>query len=104
MVFKRHLFKKKQLLLKYTYINKELWLKIQKSLLRNHYNHYKLRLSFTVDKSEQSLYSHNRYFKTFQKLICPYTLSKKVPSKRMQFSRFFLNKQINTLKLNNIIK
>ena len=104
MVFKRHLFKKKQLLIKYQFINQELWKKIKKSLFLNHYNHYKFRLSFNLNQIEPLLYDNNRFFKTFQKLVCPYSLSKKVPSKRLNFSRFFINKQINTLKINNMLK
>lgn len=104
MVFKRHLFKKKQLLLKHNFFKIELIQKIKKSLLRNHFNHYKLRLSFTISNYESNIWDSNVYFKTYQKLICPYSLCKKVPSKHLLFSRFFLNKQINTLKINNILK
>jgi hypothetical protein len=104
MVFKRNLFKKKQLLLKYNFQKIELVQKIKKSLLRNHFNNYKLRLSFTVHNYEQNISDSNIYFKTFQKLMCPYSLCKKVPSRHLLFSRFFLNKQINSLKINNLLK
>lgn len=104
MVFKRHLFKKKQLLVKHNFIGQELWDIAKKSLFRNHYYHYKFRIAFNLNQHEPVLHDTNRFFKTFQKLVCPYSLSKKVPSKRLHFSRFFINKQINTLKINNMLK
>lgn len=104
MVFKRHLFKKKQLLLKHNYKNQELQLKISKSLLKNHYNHYIFRLSFTFIKDDELLNDSCRFFKTYQKLICPFTLGNKVPSHKFLFSRFYINKHINTLKMSNVFK
>jgi len=101
VVFKRKLFKKKQILLKFIYKKKELKLIIYKSLFKNHYNNYAFRLSFSIN-----LYYFEKkdYFKTLQKLFCPYTLSKKIPSRHFLFSRFFLNKQMNYLKTSNLYK
>lgn len=101
MVFKRKLFKKKQILLKLIYVKKELKLLMYKSLLRNHYNDYIFRLSFTINKF---FHEKKDYFKTLQRMYCPYTLSKKVPSKHYLFSRFYLNKQLNYLKMSNTYK
>ncbi len=101
MILKRKLFKKKQLLLKYRFLKKELKTLIKKSLLKNHYNSYLFRLSFTVDITTK--YCKKKYFlKTMQKLVCPYTLSKKVPSKHFAYSRFFLNKRLTSLKFSNV--
>jgi len=101
MVFKRKLFKKKQILLKFFFNKKELKLTIYKSLFKNHYNYYIFRLSFSTN-----IYFNNKkdYFKTLQKLTCPYSLCKKVPSRHFLFSRFYLNKQLNYLKTSNVYK
>lgn len=99
MLFKRKLFKKKQLLLKYIFLQKELDIIIRKSLFKNHSNNYMFRLTFTVNTDK---YSKLNYFRTIQKLICPYSLSKKVPSKHFLFSRFFLNKRLNSLNISNV--
>lgn len=104
MVYKRKLFKKKQLLIRYLYQQDELFTKIRKSLFRNHYIKPINRLSFNIDNTEPTLMSSNIYINTFQKMYCQYTLCKKVPSKQFLFSRFFLNKQLNTLKINNVFK
>lgn len=104
MVFKRYLFKKKQLLLKHNFKKYELQSIIEKSLLRNHYNNYIFRLSFSFVKEEKMLNESCMFFKTYQKLICPFTLCNKVPSQRFLFSRFYINKHINTLKLGNVFK
>jgi len=101
MIFKRKLFKKKQILLKLIFKKKELKLLIYKSLFKNHNNNYIFRLSFSIN-----LYYLEKkdYFKTLQKLFCPYTLSKKVPSQKFLFSRFYLNKHMNYLKTSNLYK
>lgn len=101
MLIQRKLFKKKQTLLKLKFLSRELKLLIHKSLLKNHYNHYEFRLSFTIN-----LFFNDRsdYFKTLQKLYCPFTLSKKVPSKHYLYSRFYLNKKLNNLTFNNTYK
>lgn len=101
MLFKKKTFKKKQLLLKYFFKKNELIYKINKSLLKNHYNHYIFRISFTVNTLFRDT---NSFFKSRQKLICLNTLDKKIPSKHYLFSRFFLNKQLNSLKINNTSK
>jgi hypothetical protein len=101
MFLKKKRFRKKQLLLKMIFIKRELNLLIQKSLFRNHYNHYIFRLSFTIN----SVFKERKdFFKTLQKLFCPFTLEKKIPSKHFMFSRFFLNKRLNSLRISNTSK
>lgn len=97
---KRKRFKKNQLILKLLFLKKELQNKIFKSLLRNHFNNFEFRLSFTFN----FFTNKNQYFKTFQKLICPYSLSKRVPNKKFYYSRFFLNKKLNTFNISNVYK
>ena len=104
MVLKRKLFKKKQLLLKFYHKKHELNDILNKSFFKNHYNHYILRLSFTVNDCYSYTSRDNFFFKSQQKLICLQTLCKKVPNKHFQMSRFYLNKQLHTLKLNNVYK
>ena len=98
MLLKKKNFKKKQLLIRFFFKKIELKKTLKLSLLKNHYNHYEQILSFTFVKNKQNKFL---FFKCRQKLICLHTLGKKVPSKKFQFSRFFLNKQLNFLKINN---
>lgn len=100
MLIKKKQFKKQQLLTKYLFNKNELLCKIKLSLLRNHNTNYLDRISFTVSKSNTPIF----FFKSRQKNICLSTLSKKIPSKHYMFSRFFLNKQLNSLKINNVSK
>ena len=100
MLAKRKKFKKDQLILKLKYVKKELKNKILKSLKKNHFNHFIFRLSFTLN----FLTNKTEYLKTMQKLVCPFTLSKRVPNKHFNYSRFFLNKKLNTFLINNVYK
>jgi hypothetical protein len=101
MLSKRKRFKKMQILLKLFFLKNELKLLIIKSLLKNHYNHFLLRLSFTISILFKK---QEKYLKSLQKLICPYSLCKRVPDKNYLFSRFFLNLQFNSLNINNTYK
>ena len=51
---------------------------------------------------KRKLFKKKYFLKTMQKLVCPYTLSKKVPSKHFAYSRFFLNKRLTSLKFSNV--
>ena len=101
MLFKKKKFKQQQLFLKYFFKKNELNKLLTDSLFRNHYNNYIFIISFTVKllETNTSFFFHSR-----QKLICLHTLDKKVPSRHFLFSRFFLNKQLNSLKINNVVK
>lgn len=101
MIFKRKLFKKKQLLLKHLFLKNELKLIIWKSLYKNQYQHYLHRLFFSIGDLKNPQLCN---FKSLQKLFCYYTLCKKVPSKHFSYSRFFLNRYLNSLKINNVYK
>jgi hypothetical protein len=98
MIEKRKKFKKNQIILKLIFLKFELKQKIKKSLHKNHFNNYLFRLSFTVNW----LFFKNQYFRTFQKLVCPFSLSKRVPNKNFSYSRFFLNKKLNSFNINNV--
>lgn len=98
MILKKKLFKKKQIILRYIIKKNELHKSLINSLLRNHYYNYIVRLSFTMRSTN---IVDSSFFKSRQKLICLYSLGKKVPSKHFFFSRFFLNRQLNFLKINN---
>ncbi len=98
MVMKRQRFVLKQRLLKFSFKKIELKLLILKSLFKNHYNDYIFRLSFCV----KILFLDKKYyFKTLQKLVCPFTLEKRVPDKDYLYSRFFLNQNLNSLNISN---
>jgi len=101
MLAKRKKFKKQQLLLKFFFLKNELKFIIYKSLLCNHYNHYMFRLSFSINIF---FFEKKDYFKSMQKLICPFSLCKRVPDKNFLYSRFFLNLQFNSLNINNTYK
>ena len=100
MLEKRKRFKQNQLLLKLKYLKYELKNLLWKSLKKNHFCHYTLRLSINwLWQTDKSF-----YFKTYQKLICPFSLSKRIPNKNFCYSRFFLNKKLNTFNINNVFK
>lgn len=98
MLSKRKKFKKTQLILKFYFLKNEFKFLLIKSLFKNHYNNYLLRLSFTIISGSEN---KNNYFLSLQKLICPYSLCKRVPDKNFLFSRFYLNAQFNSLNINN---
>jgi hypothetical protein len=98
MLIKRKKFKKNQLIIKYFFLKFEIQKLILKSLLKNHYNYYLFRLSFTINNFFNFKFF---FFKSLQKLVCPYSLCKRVPNKKFYYSRFFLNLQFNTLNINN---
>ena len=93
-------FKFIQQYIKLIYLKKELLNLIKKSLLCNHFLKPQERLSHTLANE----LNKNNFFKTYQKLVCPHSLSKKVPDKSFMFSRFFLNKKLNTYYINNVFK
>lgn len=98
MVIKRQRFVLKQRILKFSFKKIELKLLIYKSLLKNHYNDYLFRLSFCINIF---FIDKKNYFKTLQKLVCPFTLEKRVPDKDYNYSRFFLNQNLNSLNISN---
>ena len=101
MLVKRNKFYKYQLLLKVKFKKNELYYLIYQSFFKNHYLVPSFRLSFTIN-----LFFFNKldFFRSIQNLNCPYTLSKKVPSRHFLFSRFLLNNQFNTLRFTNTYK
>jgi hypothetical protein len=98
---KKKKFRKNQIILKMIFIKNELKRLIHKSLFRNHFNNFLFRLSFTIS---DFFNKQKNFFKSLQKLFCPFTLEKKVPSKHFLFSRFFLNKRLNGLLICNTFK
>lgn len=100
MLEKRKRFKQTQILLKLNFLKYELKQLINKSLKQNHFNNYLFRLSFTLN------WQHNKaqYFHTFQRLVCPFSLNKRVPNGKFSYSRFFLNKKLNSFNINNVYK
>ena len=100
MVAKRARFKFVQKLLKLIFLKNELFNLIKKSLFSNHFLKPIVRLSYTLAVQ----LNKNNFFKTYQKLVCPHSLSKKVPDKNFLFSRFFLNKKFNSYYINNVFK
>lgn len=100
MLEKRKRFKQNQVLLKLNFLKYELKQLINKSLKQNHFNSYLFRLSFNLH-----WYNHkSQYFHTLQKLVCPFSLSKRVPNSQFSYSRFFLNKKLNSFNINNVYK
>ena len=86
MVAKRARFKFYQQYLKLVYLKNEIFNLIKKSLLSNHFLSPIIRLSYTLTEA----FDKEKFFKTYQKLVCPHSLSKKVPDKTFLFSRFFM--------------
>lgn len=100
MLEKRKRFKKNQLILKLIFIKTELKAIINKSLKKNHFSTPLSRLSYNINWYNNK----QQFFKTVQKLICPFSLSKRVPNKHFWYSRFFLNKKLNNFFINNVYK
>lgn len=100
MLEKRKRFKQNQILLKLNFLKYEMRQLINKSLKQNHFNNYLFRLSFTLNWQVKKC----QYFRTLQKLVCPFSLSKKVPNRKFWYSRFFLNKKLNSFNINNVYK
>ena len=100
MLEKRKRFKQNQLILKLKFLKYELKSLIWKSLKNNHFCHYETRLSMNWSWK----FNKTFYFKSYQKLICPFSLSKRVPNKNLFYSRFFLNKKLNSFNINNVFK
>ena len=92
----------KQLLIKYNYAQLFLENLLNSSLKKNHYLDPLNRISYLVNED----YVNNLFFKfsTYQKLLCPISLSHKVPNKSYMYSRFFLNKQLDKLVIANTFK
>lgn len=100
MLEKRKRFKQTQILLKLKFLKYELNQIINKSLKQNHFNNPLFRLSFTLNWQNNK----SQYFRTYQRLICPFSLSKRVPNSKFSYSRFFLNKKLNSFNINNVYK
>jgi len=101
-VLKKKYNLQKQIYLKHNYKSLFLEKLLTLSLARNHSIDPIDRLTYLSRDS----YLNNLYFKwsTFQKLTCLISLSTKVPSKGYNYSRFFLNKQLNKLVISNTLK
>ncbi len=92
----------KQIILKQKFLNIHLLKLVRSSLSPNHNIEPLMRISFFVQySSELSLFD---FFFTYQKLLCLTTLSSKVHNKKYMCSRYFLNKQLNTLVYANTMK
>lgn len=90
------------MLLKHNYKRLYLGTLLYKSLSKNQYIPAVDRLSYLARED----YVDNLYYKfsTFQKLTCLISLSVKVHHRKYQYSRFFLNKQLNKLSISNTLK
>lgn len=92
----------KQIILKQKFIKTHLNKLILSSLKQNQNAEPLQRLSFFMQsQTELTLFD---FFCTYQKLLCLTTLSSKVHDKKYICSRFFLNKQLNTLVYANTLK
>ena len=101
MLKKKYNFQK-QLLIKYNYKRIFIMQLLTGSLLKNHYVDPLNRLSFLA----QNDYVDDLYYKysTYQKLLCLISLCPKVHNKSYNYSRFFLNKQLEKLVISNTLK
>lgn len=96
-MIKKKKFKSKQKINKQLFLATELRSLVRKSLQKNFFINSKKRLSYLKLKYETK-------FKTHQKLICLFLLSKRVPNRSLNYSRFFLTKNLNYLNIGNILK
>lgn len=93
---------KKQIILKYNYL-KGFFIKLINLSLSVNFSLNPLdRLSYlSQSETTDSLFYK---FSTYQKLICLISLSHKVPNRKTNYSRFFLNKQLDKLVISNTLK
>lgn len=73
-----------------------------KSFLRNYYLQPLNRLSFTIKNNY--LTRNYKFYITQNKLQCPISYSFKVPSRRLNLSRFYLVRTVNRLTISNYQK
>ncbi len=92
----------KQLVIKFSYNKFFIEQLVTSSLKKNHFLSPLIRISFFA--KENRFDSWHSYFSTYQHLLCPISLSNKVPSRAFQYSRFFFNKQLNYLTISNTLK
>ena len=92
----------KQIILKQNYVQIHLEKLVIKSLSQNQFLKPIQRLSFFMQYSEKL--NRFNFFSSYQKLSCLTTLSNKVSNKKYLCSRFFLNKQLNSLVYSNTLK
>ncbi len=92
----------KQMYIKHNYKKLYLTSLLYRSLRKNQYIPAVDRLSYLAKEDHVD----NLYFKfcTFQKLTCLISLSAKVHHRKYQYSRFFLNKQLDKLSMSNTLK
>jgi len=93
---------KKQNLVKTNFIELELFQLIKDSLSRNNAMTPLDRISYNA--KTLSCFNPKSYFSTYQKLLCFYTDNYKVTTRDYNYSRFFLNKQLNKILLSNTFK
>ena len=79
------------------FIKKTLILKIKKSFLSNYKQNYIKRLSFLMQKKRSN--KHKDFYNSQNSLLCLFLSIKKVPSKKIAFSRFYYVKHANSLLL-----
>lgn len=65
------------------------------SFKNNFYQNYMKRISFYIQKFNVN--SNKQFYQSQNKLYCPITFSKKVPNKKIMYSRFYLIKNLNGL-------
>lgn len=99
---KKKLIFQKQIILKIIKVNSSNNDLIRKSLKKNEYQKSLIRLSYQCLNYINLNYQN--YFSSYQNLVCPISLSTKVPSSKYLYSRYFFNNQLNKLVTSNLIK
>lgn len=99
---KKKLIFQTQIILKINKINNYNEELIKKSFKNNEYQQNLIRLSYRC-LHYINLHYFN-YFKSYQNLVCPISLSTKVPSSKYLYSRYFFNNQLSKLVTSNLIK
>jgi hypothetical protein len=101
-MFKKKYSLHKQIIIKQGYKENYTENLLKKSLQQNHNLKPLDRLSYFCQDVENLSIWH--YFSTYQHLQCLVSLSLKVNDKKFNYSRFFLNKQLNKLTISNTLK
>lgn len=79
------------------FFSRTLKTKIIKSFINNYKQHYIKRVSFLLQRRKTN--RHKDFYNSQNSLICCFLSVKKVPSKKIAFSRFYYVRNANSLLL-----
>lgn len=101
-MLKRNIFLDKKIIQYKKFYKKRLTEKLLASFRENHFLKPIARLSFFIKKDY--FCQHKQFYRSQSKSYCFMTHSKRVPTSKLQLSRFYLGKSLDRLTLTNYQK